>query len=463
MSSTRRQSRRWDVPDQNLPSQPPGQNFPLKPPPENLPVKEVSAQAIFPSPVVPRPTSPAPALPSNQPQTVSPPSAPTGQPPVAPKASPPTGAVQPPPLMKSTIRTMEDDLALLKKAQIGPGPTSSSPSQLKPPAPPAPRVEPSSPVPPAPLTPVPKFVPPVPPPPLPAPSRPNIFPKIELDKLAKIPVTIPHPFPEKSPEEIGLNVPPPRRFSLRSPTTLIITLAVLAAAGFSVWFFLFYKVSTPGVGISPTPIVTLTPAATPSPPLETVFTKTNAVTIGLTENFFTTFEEPANAVSIGLGETWLYKINKPENGRRYGLDDFSSGAAIQAPADLLSAVDDQEFYLTLMRKTDDKLSYGFVVKVLDRGGANSALRNWEVTMANNLKKLFGFDVAKAASPAFLDNPVSYPNVTIRYRNFPRPDQTIDYAIVPAPNGESYLVFANSREHIFNIIDKIFTISANPSR
>ena len=73
-------------------------------------------------------------------------------------------------------------------------------------------------------------------------------------------------------------------------------------------------------------------------------------------------------------------------------------------------------------------------------------------MSQDLIDLFLLNPAKAATTTFLDN--TYQGVAIKYRNFPDLNKTIDYAIVTAKNGETYLVITNSREHMYAIIDKI---------
>ena len=78
------------------------------------------------------------------------------------------------------------------------------------------------------------------------------------------------------------------------------------------------------------------------------------------------------------------------------------------------------------------------------------MRDWEITIVDDLTDyLLISDTLESGSPAFLDN--TYRGVPIRYRNFPSPDVTVDYAIVNAAD-QNYLVISGSRESMFAAID-----------
>jgi len=55
---------------------------------------------------------------------------------------------------------------------------------------------------------------------------------------------------------------------------------------------------------------------------------------------------------------------------------------------------------------------------------------------------------------FRDN--SYQGVAIRFKNFPNPDRSIDYAVMSS-NGKTYLVLAGSREAMFAAIDAFMSV------
>lgn len=94
----------------------------------------------------------------------------------------------------------------------------------------------------------------------------------------------------------------------------------------------------------------------------------------------------------------------------------------------------------------------FIVEVKDTNKVSQIMKNWEPTIADDLKNIFSLDPAKQALADFLDN--ERQGIKIRYKNFPFPDKSIDYAIVSSLAGKNYLVLTNSRESMFSPVDKI---------
>src|SRR3989344_976657 len=80
------------------------------------------------------------------------------------------------------------------------------------------------------------------------------------------------------------------------------------------------------------------------------------------------------------------------------------------------------------------------------------MRKWESTMANDLAVLFDVNPNLQASQAFLDN--QHEGTSIRYKNFPMADKSVDYAIVSSPAGRHYLLLTNSREAMYSPAEKI---------
>lgn len=256
----------------------------------------------------------------------------------------------------------------------------------------------------------------------------------------------------------SLTIPPPSKSM--SSTALVLILAVVAVVGFSVWFFIFHQPSAPGLGVTPTQVASITPTATPLPPLESVFSKVGSVVAPLSDQFFKNLETNPSVQGLASGEIGLYKVGDPVSGKRYNFNRFSDGTLIKFPPELTSLLDDSNLYFSMMRKADGKISYAFIVKTNSSANATAALRKLEPALTNSLSRLFNFNPTKAAFAGFKENNVSYPNVGIRYRNFPDPSLTIDYTVILAPNGESYLVFANSRDQMFAIVERIETISSS---
>ncbi len=94
----------------------------------------------------------------------------------------------------------------------------------------------------------------------------------------------------------------------------------------------------------------------------------------------------------------------------------------------------------------------FVLEVRDSYSTTQTLLAWETTMVEDLQKLLSLNVSKQKNTQFSDN--TYSGSAIRYRNFLWPDKSIDYSIVAATNGKSYLILAGSKESMFATIDKL---------
>ncbi|MEX1063905.1 MAG: hypothetical protein WD898_01440 [Candidatus Paceibacterota bacterium] len=236
-----------------------------------------------------------------------------------------------------------------------------------------------------------------------------------------------------------------------SRNLLLIIVGLIVIAGLA-WFFLLRTPGVPDVVFTPTPIRTQTPTPTPIT-VENYFSTVSSASLSLGANFTSRFGQEIDSEALRLSaEPALYAVFNPEASSRYSFSEFMAGLLIQTPAELLTSVDDNELYMTAYPKLDGNNGYGIVVKLTDDLGATSAMTAWESTMSEDLADLLLLDPADAASVDFLDN--SREGAAIRYQNFPTPDLTIDYAIVSAINGENYLVVTNSREHMYSIIDRI---------
>ncbi len=98
-----------------------------------------------------------------------------------------------------------------------------------------------------------------------------------------------------------------------------------------------------------------------------------------------------------------------------------------------------------------------IFKVKNPDGLVSTMLNWEPTMLYDLKKIFlGQPHGAPMTNSFVDN--IYKDVHIRYLNLPKPNLTIDYALV---SQKGYLIITTSRESMWATIDKIFK-SLQPS-
>ena len=91
-----------------------------------------------------------------------------------------------------------------------------------------------------------------------------------------------------------------------------------------------------------------------------------------------------------------------------------------------------------------------IFKVNNVDQTSQDLNNWEQTMMYDLEEFFlGVKHGDPFTDVFVDN--YHKNIHIRYLNLPRPDITLDYALLPQ---EKYLIFTTSRESMWAAIDKI---------
>lgn len=426
------------------------------------------------------------------------PSSPPAGGPISPSPSGPPSQLKPPlpPLpnqpgqYQSSIRTMANDLNQINTGKKVSGvevprtiPTPPPPSgPVSPAGGPAPRVniQPVAPLPKQPVVElgVPEKTKPLSDmPPVPKPSFPP--PPVKSDQVlrsapptSKAPIpplvikpTVPPP-PLKSPYSISeYSIPdlpgrqagkPPRRIS---KAVVISTLAILAIAGISYWYI---ATRNSEIAEAPTP----TPSILPTPEARTVasFFSGGSTLISLSPS-----GDPSSDFRTG--------INTPiEGGTFRKFDVVVSSESGSIPLSLTGLFD--RFLITY--PDDIKLNIGEESLILgygqreafnQKGALNpnasisnrlvliaevnntqmvvSGLQSWEPTLPSSLNGLFELGKNNISGP-FIET--VYRGVLVRYINFPYPDRSIDYALVPATNGKTYLVMSNSRESMFATID-----------
>ncbi len=417
--------------------------------PPNLPVRPVTPTLVQPkppvTPVTPIQSAPPiiqktePAKPialSPQPQPVA--SAPRPDSTSSPQAS--TIA----PSFKSSIRTMSEDIAALKKGQppVGVQIEKQVEKAIAPPPSMAPKVTP------------------------PPPRTPEMS-GIELGKMEKarplpagtLPPNMSRPtVPTIPPAKMEGIKPPALKGGVSGPKILILELVGLIVIGSLAWYFIWRHNNPPLATSTPTP--TATPVVILKPAIESafsVFVIDASASSG--PELFSKLEHLPNKETLLVPRVpILYKVFEPlsTGHKRYTLSGLMSAGTTQVPADVAPLIYDNSVYLTLLAKNDQTNSYGVIVRLKDSSDAATALKAWEKTLSNDLKDLFKFSLTKSASSVFLDN--TYQGISIRYRNFSDPEKTVDYAVVTMANGEKYLIFTNSRGHIYAIIDKLLGYS-----
>ena len=327
---------------------------------------------------------------------------------------------------------MQDDIAALKKGQT-PAPVSLP---ARPPMPPPTTLPPS------------------------VPFRPPLAPQVNLggmEKARTMPAApLPHPIapvPVATGPTTAINIPPVKNSGHFSKTGLFIVLVILLIGGAVLWYFLYYQ---PNQVAKVLPTATFSPTPRPTPVIEGVFSTVQSVTAPLVPDYFPGLHNTINALALVTNDPALYSAFAPLASssavERVRFSRFTSITISNIPMAVSDAAMDNQFYVTVMRKTENQLGDGFIAKLKPGSDVSTALRTWEAILPTDLQKLFHLDAKKAAGKTFSDN--TYQGVPVRYRNFPDASMTIDYAIVTASDGSQYLIFTNSRQHIYAIIDRL---------
>lgn len=326
---------------------------------------------------------------------------------------------------------------------------------------PTPPVPPAGPRPPtAPLTqPVkPAFSPPAQPPPHPIIPPPPLTPPV-APPASKVPV----PTPAATPARLQ---PPAAGANRRKLVFLASSLAVivLAAAGGTLWWFKFRPTPAP----PPPPITEPTP---PTPILRAPITQTvETPTVGgIHEAIARVWAAPGTP---GTPVAILVKITPAagETPKRYATkDELVNAISITFPSALASVVTD----LSLIWYTQNEIFSAAVPAVADRNrfalairlnataeAARQYLTAWETTtMSRDLEpylQLSRLGADRAFSP-FGWQDTTYRAVPIRYINYTLPDQSIDYAFLPAQN---LLLITTSRESMYALVDLVLMPNSN---
>lgn len=422
---------------------------PVAPTPPLAPSSQ-APRPSFPTPKPPAPPAsfmPKPVVPSTTPPPAggtSPVSPSQTKPPETPK--PQFNAPLPTPGVKeyqSSIRTMNEDISKIRQGQQPMG------------------------------VPVPRKVEQVAPAPVvPAPAKPTPSPQFKVPEVnlggtqkatpmapsRNIPSIPPAPSAPKVEPKSQINIPQEgQTMGNRNMLFIGVGVAVLVA-GFAYWFFVLKSPAPEVVVETPTP----TPTATPIPTLDSIFSGLESHTVCTIECTLSDFLSSVNGGTINGGQ--LKKVYLSENDTSKTITQLLDDFMLTYPANIKDLIGEDYSILYYGQKEifdsngQIKLDSAiekrlvFVDEVKDSIMAVQFLGMWESEMANNLKSLLQFDPKKQANPSFLDN--SYRGVSIRYKNFAYSDRSIDYAVVTALNGKSYLVVTGSREAMYATIDKL---------
>lgn len=435
-------------------------------PPPNLPgVKiEIKPPITGPQPTLTRPEPPRPIQPT-PPKPTSPPPIPAGlsgpigmarpQPPGAPATG---GQAKPSPVQeyKSSIRTMGEDITSIKSGQKPAGvdiPRKVAPEMPKAPIPGAPQQPISS----------------IPTGPRPAvglgkAERSSGLPTPAVPQKPGMPLKPPTIQPSAPITQPSISVPGQRKGW--STTFYLLIAGILVIGGFLYWF-LVLRTTEPGITLSPTPTPTQT--VTPTPVIKNLSDifegtpvnfevvssgnlgqdfKTFIGTLSVAGREFTKINLVETVDNVLIPTTFLDVFDAdlilyPADFRDNVLD---STVVVYGQSEAFNADGSINFNVQNLKKT------AFVSRVRDGAAVEAMMRDWELTLAKDLADyLLIADVSKEESINFLDN--FYRDTSIRYKNFPLPDVTVDYAVVEAA-GQSYLIIAGSREAMYAAIDDL---------
>ncbi|MBI2063810.1 MAG: hypothetical protein HYT65_02360 [Candidatus Yanofskybacteria bacterium] len=245
-------------------------------------------------------------------------------------------------------------------------------------------------------------------------------------------------------------------FKSRPALRKVILYGIVGLVGFIITAYLIpYFAFSPSESVSPTPSATPTRTSTATPvSIESLFSTVDTVSISLGQDFTTRFIDSVKTDPLmSSREPGIYRIVSVDGAKRYDFTEFFGGVSVAIPDELKPLIDEGNLWLTLTYKSDNTISFGFIAKLTNPNttdAAEIAMQNWENSVVQILTDLFQLDPGMAASLGFLSN--TYNGTAIKYKNFSDPSSTIDYTVIQAKNGESYLVMVNSREHIYKIID-----------
>lgn len=432
------------------PSGGPAPSTPPKPPmssqfqPNPMPAPTPAPKTVAPQPEIPKPKFTPPPPPSAMPRPAPSPVPTTPSTPIPPAQTPSVPGKE----YQSSIRTMKDDIATLKQGQ-------------KPAGVDVPRIMQPSPLPSAPVAPKP-----------PVPGQPQQFkmPSVNLgqaEKTGPLPQVkperpFPSPVPTPSPEKTQVYVPPTAGQGVSGGGNNRLFMFIGGAAlllGFLYWF-LVLRAPAPEIVSTPTP--TPTPVATPVATLSELFNAqeyTMAIDASNSEDSFST---SLSAVAVEGGKFRKIILKDMQGGdmswtslasvSQQVLNSLGGDAAVFAYGQ--KEMFDQNGQLNPAAPVGTRAV--IVVEVRDASSAIQGITAWEPTMTESFRQSFSLNPARQPDPNFMNS--SYQGASIRFRNFPFPDRSIDVGVISSINRKIYLVIAGSRESMFSSIEALRGIS-----
>ncbi len=283
-----------------------------------------------------------------------------------------------------------------------------------------------------------------------------------LAPLSPLPRPIPAAKPVQTYEEASLPSSSQPTSRPRTGLYLLILLLVLIGAG----VFFYFNGKEDELAVTPTPIATATPTPTPTPSIGSLIGGAQeTITLSQGANPSADFLAKINALTLAPGELRTLIITGELKGSgEMGLTDILDRFLLTYPVAIRDYLGNESIILVFGQKEiftskgqfdlaaapQERLV--FLTEVQNVAALTQALSAWETTMADSLASVLGISKTKATGTGFVSS--THSGTPLRYRNYPNPDQSIDYALVPASNGKTYLLVAGSRESTLFTIDKL---------
>lgn len=354
-----------------------------------------------------------------------------------PEPPPPSSGGPGAPVFKSSIRTMQEDIASLQKGQAPAGFQIKKESEPTKPAPPPEPTGPRITLPPKPA------------------------PQVELGKpqraaplpggVFSTPPTI-HPPTPSAPlaPEAGFQVPKGGgMFKRRAFLFVVLGIVIVAVV---IYMVALRGPSTPEVVISPTPSRSVSPSPSPAlPTLETIFGTSKRLIVPVQGDTLAQIRSTVTAATLNLGEMAVYKVVDDANGP-YNFDKFLAKLGIKPPStDTVLKTNDWLVGVYAQAKgsstTEVEKKLFIVATISDVDKLSSIVAAWTPTLVKDLGQLMGYD--KNTKNQLADD--TYNSINFRYVKVPDNHSGLAYASI-----EKYMIFASSKDSFRSVVDLLLS-------
>lgn len=154
-----------------------------------------------------------------------------------------------------------------------------------------------------------------------------------------------------------------------------------------------------------------------------------------------------NSKDIVIPETGFLSIQMSVDGKFLEGEDVIDGLARNFPPAVLDKIDRKNSLLLHSQNKQPRICLAF--QLLSNEDLTVWLRQWESTIAEDLKNLFMDNLGEGISTAGTFQDTIYKEIPIRYLNLSSHSAAIDYAIV-----DNMLIITTSRDSMFNLIDYV---------